>query len=117
MEIGYGLNPAVWNRGCATEGVGALVAALLVRSDVRRVTAQTAVTIPASGRVLEKLGFQRVGTAWDREDGDLILWARGAGAKKTAPARSGGGRGGESFSGCAGRWRRAASRPPGSRRG
>lgn len=85
LEIGYGLNPEVWNRGCATEGVGALVAALLVRSDVRRVTAQTAVTNPASGRVLEKLGFQRVGTGWDAEDGYLILWAMERGAQKNPP--------------------------------
>lgn len=77
MEIGYGLNPGAWGRGYATEAVGALVTALLARPDVRRVTAQTATTNPASARVLEKLGFARVGTAWDEGDGDLILWARG----------------------------------------
>ncbi|GMA14777.1 N-acetyltransferase [Deinococcus metallilatus] len=77
QEIGYGLNPEVWNQGYATEAVSALVAALLARPDVRRVTAQTAITNPASGRVLEKLGFSRVGTAWDEEDGDLLVWARG----------------------------------------
>lgn len=78
LEIGYGLNPEVWNRGYATEAVSVLVRSLLARPDVRRVTAQTAVANPASGRVLEKLSFQRVGTAWDREDGNLTLWARGA---------------------------------------
>ncbi|GAA5513865.1 hypothetical protein Dcar01_02613 [Deinococcus carri] len=77
LEIGYGLNPEVWGRGYATEAVGALVGALLARPDVRRVTAQTATTNPASGRVLEKLGFTRVGQAWDAEDGDLLVWARG----------------------------------------
>lgn len=76
LEIGYGLNPEVWGRGYATEAVGALVAALLARPEVRRVTAQTATTSPASARVLEKLGFTRVGATWDEEDGDLVVWAR-----------------------------------------
>lgn len=75
LEIGYGLNPEAWGQGYATEAVGALVTALLARPDVRRVTAQTATHNPASARVLEKLGFGRVGTAWDEEDGDLIVWA------------------------------------------
>lgn len=81
LEIGYGLNPDARNQGYATEAVGALVAALLERPDVRRVTAQTAVSNPASGRVLDKLGFVAVGTSWDEEDGDLIVWA-----KENAPA-------------------------------
>ena len=76
LEIGYGLNPEAWGQGYATEAVGALVTALLARPDVKRVTAQTATINPASARVLEKLGFAQVGTAWDEEDGDLIVWAR-----------------------------------------
>ncbi|WP_104991648.1 GNAT family N-acetyltransferase [Deinococcus sp. NW-56] len=76
VEIGYGLNPDAWGQGYATEAVGALVTALLARPEVRRVTAHTAVTNPASARVLEKLGFVPVGTAWDEDDGDLTVWAR-----------------------------------------
>lgn len=76
VEIGYGLNPDVWGRGYATEAVGVLVAALLARPEVRRVTAWAAVANPASARVLEKLGFVPVGTAWDEDDGDLTGWAR-----------------------------------------
>ncbi|WP_034386528.1 GNAT family N-acetyltransferase [Deinococcus sp. YIM 77859] len=76
VEIGYGLNPEAWGQGYATEAVGVLVTALLARPDVRRVTARTALTNPASGRVLEKLSFEEVGRAWDMEDGELILWAR-----------------------------------------
>jgi ribosomal-protein-alanine N-acetyltransferase len=75
LEIGYGLNPEAWGQGYATEAVRALVTALLARPGVQRVTAQTATTNPASARVLEKLGFRRVGTAWDKEDGDLNVWA------------------------------------------
>ncbi len=63
MKIGYGLNPEVWGQGHATEAVAVLVTALLARPEVRRVTAQTATTNPASARVLEKLGFERVSTA------------------------------------------------------
>lgn len=76
VEIGYGLNPDAWGRGYATEGVGELVRVLLARPEVRRVTAQTAVRNLASARVLEKLGFLPVGTAWDGDDGDLTVWAR-----------------------------------------
>lgn len=76
VEIGYGLNPDTRGRGYATEGVGVLVEALLARPEVRRVTAWAAVTNPASARVLEKLDFVPVGTAWDEHDGDLTLWAR-----------------------------------------
>lgn len=75
LEIGYGLNPEAWGQGYATEAVRALVAVLLARPGVRRVTAQTATSNPASARVLEKLGFERVGTDRNEEDGDLILWA------------------------------------------
>ncbi|WP_322618641.1 GNAT family N-acetyltransferase [Deinococcus terrestris] len=76
MEIGYGLNPDAWGQGYATEAVGALMTALLARPEVRRVTARTARTNPASARVLEKLGFVPVGAARDEADGDLTLRAR-----------------------------------------
>lgn len=75
LEIGYGLNPEVWNQGYATEAVRALVAELLKRPAVRRVTAETALSNPASARVLEKCGFVQVGAGHSDEDGELILWA------------------------------------------
>lgn len=75
QEIGYGFNPAVWGQGLATEAVGALVAHLHAEPDVRVVTAETALSNPASARVLTKLGFRPVGTGHSDEDGPLILWA------------------------------------------
>lgn len=75
LEIGYGMNPAVWGHGYATETVGALVTHLHTLPRVRRVTADTAVTNRASERVLEKLGFTRTGISWSEEDGDLTTWA------------------------------------------
>ncbi|MDV6374305.1 GNAT family N-acetyltransferase [Deinococcus arenicola] len=75
LEIGYGLNPSVWGQGLATEAARALVAHLHARPDVQTVTAQTALHNRASERVLEKLGFVRTGKGWDKEDGDLTVWA------------------------------------------
>lgn len=75
QEIGYGLGPAVWGQGLATEAVGALVVHLHAGPAVRTVTAQTAVDNPASARVLSKLGFRQVGRGHSEEDGPLSLWA------------------------------------------
>jgi [ribosomal protein S5]-alanine N-acetyltransferase len=74
VEIGYGLNPSVWNRGYATEIVGAFTAWLLEQPGITTVTAETATSNPASARVLEKCGFVRTGTSWNEDDGSLILW-------------------------------------------
>ncbi|MFC4639871.1 GNAT family N-acetyltransferase [Deinococcus hohokamensis] len=76
QEIGYGFNPAVWGQGYATEAVAALAGHLLAEPGIRAVSAQTAVTNVASARVLAKTGFVQTGTAWDEEDGDLLVWQR-----------------------------------------
>ena len=76
VEIGYGMNPASWGQGYATEAVGALVAFLLAQPTVRTVTAETLPDNIGSIRVLEKLGFVRIGERFDEADGDLILWER-----------------------------------------
>ena len=75
-DIGYGFNPSAWNRGYATEIVTAFSDWLLEQPGIHTVTADTAVTNPASGRVLEKSGFIQVGTGFDDEDGDLLLWRK-----------------------------------------
>ncbi len=79
LEIGYGFGPESWGQGYATEAVAALCDFLRGMDGVRRLTAQTATGNGASGRVLEKTGFVRVGTGWTADDGDLILWARDMG--------------------------------------
>ncbi len=75
-DIGYGFNPSAWNRGYATEIVTAFSDWLLERQSIHAVTADTAVTNPASGRVLEKSGFVQIGTGFDEDDGDLLLWRK-----------------------------------------
>ena len=75
VEVGYGTAPARRGRGHATAALG-LVLAELAEKGLRRVTAETAVDNPASGRVVAKAGFQQVGSRNDPEDGALILWAR-----------------------------------------
>lgn len=74
QEIGYGFNPSCWGKGYATEAVGALVAYLLTQPHVRSVTAQTALTNRPSERVLEKLGFTRIGSSRDARHGELTVW-------------------------------------------
>lgn len=77
VDIGYGLSPHFEGRGYMTEAVGALVAWLLARPEVRRVTADCLTTNTGSVRVLEKNGFQRTGERDDAEEGGvLIFWER-----------------------------------------
>lgn len=60
-ELGYWLTPDAWGRGYATEAGRAVVA--LARDGLRlpRLRAGWLVGNPASGRVLEKLGFTATG--------------------------------------------------------
>ena len=74
VEIGYGMNRAVQGRGAATAAVRALVAFLASTGSVARVIARTAVANPASGRVLEKNGFEVTGRQ-DSDEGELLVWA------------------------------------------
>ena len=75
-DIGYGFNQSAWNRGYATEIVTAFADWLLEQPGIDAVTADTAVTNPASGRVLHKAGFAQVGMGFDENDGDLLLWRK-----------------------------------------
>ncbi len=75
VEIGYGLNQAVRGQGLATEATGALIEYLRTTDGISGITAETAVDNLASQRVLEKNGFQRTGTSWSEDDGDLIIWS------------------------------------------
>jgi len=73
VEIGYGVNPSYQNRGYATEIARGLVAWALAQPGVRRVTAECLEDNAGSIRVLEKVGFRRVGRRMDGE-GPLLLW-------------------------------------------
>jgi RimJ/RimL family protein N-acetyltransferase len=73
VEIGYGVAPARRGLGVATAAVRALLP-VLAGHGVRLVRAETAQGNPASGRVMQKVGFVRVGDRLDPEDGMLDLW-------------------------------------------
>jgi [ribosomal protein S5]-alanine N-acetyltransferase len=77
VEIGYNINTTHHNQRYASEAVGALVSWALESGFAKRITAETLESNLASHRVLEKLGFARLGTRFDAEEGgDLILWER-----------------------------------------
>jgi len=61
VEVGYGVLAPFQRRGIATEAVGALVAWALAHEQVERVIAHTLPELKPSQRVLEKLGFRRMG--------------------------------------------------------
>jgi RimJ/RimL family protein N-acetyltransferase len=64
-ELGYWLVPDVWGRGFATEAASAVLR--LARTiGHRQVAARHFVDNAASGRVLEKLGFRRMGAVTER---------------------------------------------------
>ncbi|HEX8643988.1 MAG TPA: GNAT family N-acetyltransferase [Allosphingosinicella sp.] len=60
-ELGYWLKREHWGRGYATEAARALVAAARDSLRLRRLEAGHFIDNPASGRVLEKLGFRPTG--------------------------------------------------------
>ncbi len=62
VEIGYGIDPAFWGNGYATEAVDAAVRWALEQPGVIRVEAETDPHNSASQRVLEKCGFLPSGT-------------------------------------------------------
>lgn len=62
LEFGYWLTPAVWGRGYATEAGGAMIDIARHALGRQRLVSGHFVDNPASGRVLDKLGFARTGT-------------------------------------------------------
>jgi RimJ/RimL family protein N-acetyltransferase len=60
-ELGYWLRPEHWGRGYATEAARALLAAARDSLRLKRLEAGHFLDNPASGRVLEKLGFRPTG--------------------------------------------------------
>lgn len=61
LEIGYWLTPAAWGRGYATEAGRAVLDMARHALGRRRLVSGHFLDNPASGRVLEKLGFARTG--------------------------------------------------------
>jgi [ribosomal protein S5]-alanine N-acetyltransferase len=61
VEVGYSVLSQFQGRGYATEMVAALVEWALAQPGVERVVAETEWDNPASVRVLDKIGFSRIG--------------------------------------------------------
>ena len=61
LTLGYALAPEAWGRGYGTEAGRAIVDAAFALSAVVEIDASVRVENPASARVLEKIGFVRVG--------------------------------------------------------
>ncbi len=66
IELGYWIVPSHWGRGFATEAGHAVIALARDTLRIAHLTSGHFVDNPASGRVLEKLGFRRTGTVIDR---------------------------------------------------
>jgi [ribosomal protein S5]-alanine N-acetyltransferase len=76
VEIGYSIAPAFQGVGLATEAARALVVRAFEEPEVRAVEAHTLAHNNASGRVLSKCGFTRVGEAHDVQLGAIWHWLR-----------------------------------------
>ncbi|OYU40551.1 MAG: hypothetical protein CFE33_00090 [Pseudorhodobacter sp. PARRP1] len=61
VETGYFLDPAYWGKGFATEAMAAFLPQMMARFGLTSVLADHCTDNPASGAVLRKLGFQRIG--------------------------------------------------------
>lgn len=76
VEIAYGLSPEHQGKGYATEAAEALTAYAFDSGEVRVVRAHTLPESNASGRVLTKCGFRRIGEVIDPEDGLVWRWEK-----------------------------------------
>jgi ribosomal-protein-alanine N-acetyltransferase len=65
LQVGYELAPAYWGQGYATEAVDRLLEYAFETVDLDRVAAIARPVNTASVRVLDKLGFRRVGRRQD----------------------------------------------------
>jgi len=72
VEIAYGIAAERRGNGYATEAAGALVEYAFACAEVHIVRAHTLPEANASGRVLAKCGFERIGEIVDPEDG--LVW-------------------------------------------
>ncbi|MFN4023926.1 MAG: GNAT family N-acetyltransferase [Hyphomonas sp.] len=63
IDFGYWIAPHHWGQGYATEAARAVLHWFVAVQGRRQFTASYFLDNPASGRVLEKLGFRKVGTS------------------------------------------------------
>ncbi len=79
VEIGYGVADLYRGRGIATQAGRLLVRQAFAQPGVAEIYAETMITNEPSRRVLQHLGFERIGEVWTDSDGmcDRWLLARG----------------------------------------
>jgi RimJ/RimL family protein N-acetyltransferase len=76
VELGYSVAASRRRRGHATAAIGAVLEAAQHDPALRVIVAVTAVDNIASQCVLERNGFERVGTHADPDEGEAVLWRR-----------------------------------------
>lgn len=74
VEIGYAIAPAFRGRGLATAAVHQMIARGFGDPQVRFIDAHTLAQANASTRVLEKSGFEIIGTLEDPDEGSIWHW-------------------------------------------
>jgi len=74
VEVGYSLAPAYRGRGLATSAVRELIVRAFAAPEVHAVDATTLAEGNPSTRVLERIGFVRIGTREEHEVGPLWQW-------------------------------------------
>ena len=79
-EVGYSLGREHWNRGYMTQALAAVIQSAFPALALRRIEAQRDARNPASGRVLEKCGFEQEGVLRSRlfnkgEQIDLVMYS------------------------------------------
>jgi ribosomal-protein-alanine N-acetyltransferase len=74
VMIGYATYPNVEGRGFATEAAGALVRWALPQPGVTRVCASLPPDNQAAIRVAEKLGMKLLGTVWEEDLDEVLLY-------------------------------------------
>jgi len=80
VSIGYDLARAYWDNGIMTEALGAICRFGFEQMGLHRIEADVSADNPASGRVLEKLGFKQEGRLREQywewgEFHDLLLYS------------------------------------------
>lgn len=75
VGIGYAIAPTYRRRGLAAEAARGMIEYAFSHPQVRRVDAHTLPESNASTRVLERVGLKYVGTAHDKEDGEVWAWS------------------------------------------
>jgi [ribosomal protein S5]-alanine N-acetyltransferase len=89
VEIAYFTFPPFEGRGYASAMAARLVELAERIAGIRRVRAHTSPQGNASTRILEKLGFERIGEAIDPEAGQVWRWERDAAARHERQVESG----------------------------